>query len=279
MGYTERTETYWINARLEPFKNLRPSGYGPWATAPIGSPETLVAQIVGSSGDLTIHEGPKATPERIADSVLIHQGVNPRVIDNTLWNELPSELIEQIARTVEASTQRVARQWRQFSNEEAMTGALFSSVSSTIEFGNWVAHFDFIEFSKQTKETPTGADIAIIIDALSRDGMRRSLKTIWFQAKSSEHLPRNWKDLPRLSGQLMKMREYTPNSFGLVYTPQGAFLVGPDLPAHYPLDRAIRDAMSCKMGDKRASLLAQSLNRMRVFEILIDPKEALGADS
>lgn len=272
MGYQSRTETYWIREDLFAIENHRPTGFGRWSLIRSMQKQDLVATIVGERGEILIREGPMATPERVAKSLLIHYGVvEPQNIDRTIWREIPEELIEGIRQRISQSDSRLAERWSQFSNEEAMTGALFTGAAGQIIFDEgWVARLEFVEFSKHLKEGETGADVAIVIDVLYKDG-RRAVKTVWFQAKRGENLPVDWRVMPELQSQLNKMRHHTKSSYGIIYTRRGAFVVGSEGAEQVgiPLDKIVVDTLHCEKGDERISVFAQSLDRLNTYRIWI----------
>jgi hypothetical protein len=146
-------------------------------------PHELVAIITGSPGTLEIYEGPEATSERIGDALLLHRGIAPDSISKNVWQRIPSGILSQIDSLTAASSSALARDWDRYSNEETMSGALFTGLRNDLQIDGWQVKLDFVEFSKQSKEPSTGTDIAVVIDVLDDQGMR-DFKTLWLQAKS-----------------------------------------------------------------------------------------------
>jgi hypothetical protein len=271
MGATSRTETFLHRGRLIPVSVRRPAGRGPWPTTSVYPVEELVAVVEGRLGDArAVIRGDAATDPLVADSMLLHRGRDPSQFDQQLWRRIPPSLTQELRSRVSSAVRAVADSWWQFANEETCTGAVFSRLSgkATAE-GGWRAEIEFVEFSKQRKEPETGADLALLLDVLGRDG-RRAIKTIWLQAKRETGLPKDWRDLPRLRDQMAKMQKFTKASFGLVYTPSGAHVVGPSVPPHpSSLEGLIDAGLKCVVGDHQTRLYAQSLNRLSTGTIFV----------
>jgi len=233
---------------------------------------SLVAFVEGGLGNLSVREGPMASKERVEQSIAIHLGKDPGNIDNGIWREIPSALISAVTTKLRYESARVAKRWNQYSNEETITGSLFSQIDDEFVVGPWTAKFDFVEFSKHGKESKTGADLAMILDARDATG-RRGVKTIWFQAKSHEELPTDWRSLQNLERQMSIMRTFTSEAFGLVYTRHGVHVVGEEIASPgYTLSDFVQRAVECQFGDARLAIFAQSLNRMQIFEVLLDER-------
>ncbi|CAN7365930.1 hypothetical protein [Variovorax sp. LjRoot178] len=228
----------------------------------------MVAIIEGEMGGVDIiKEGKAATADRVSDAFLLHRGIAPATISNDVWSRVPEALRDQIDSRVRAAEGTLSRQWRQYSNEEMMTGALFSPLGDSFREGAWEAKISFVEFSKQTKEPGTGTDVAVVVDALASDG-RRSFKSMWFQAKSLESEPDRFTSPPRLAAQLEKAKRHCDASFGLVYTPVGIFVLREDadpIPFHTALDECMR----CKIGDTGVAALRNSVNRRKLLQVLV----------
>ncbi|MCP9797107.1 hypothetical protein [Cyanobium sp. Lug-B] len=205
--------------------------------------------------------------------MLLHLGRDPASFDSQTWQRIPTTLIRRIGREVAEAANAVADCWSQYANEEACTGALFSKLrGSRIDTNGWRADIEFVEFSKQTKEPETGADAALLLDVLARDG-DRAVKTIWLQAKKHPLKPGNWRTLPRLDVQVADMRKLTPASYGLIYTPDGVWVVGPDLPPGVSkLDDLVQASLECTVGDHRTGVYVQSVNRVRASTIFVTEK-------
>lgn len=268
MAITERTETYWHNGRLYPVTILRPSGRGPWIRQHTFEAAELVSIIEGKDGEFNIFEGPSATTDRVNDSILLHRGISPRNFTTDIWGMTPMTLLTQVSNKIRDAEQVVSSQWRRFSNEEAATGALFSRLEGQHTVGRWSLDLTFVEFSKQTKEPLTGTDIAVILDAKAADG-RRSIKTLWLQAKREKKLPTDPYRLPRFEDQAMAAELFTEDFYGIVYTPEGVFVTGTNIDPHPSLHAVIQEAMECRLGDTTVRTLKNSLNRKRVFEIAL----------
>ena len=268
MKMTKRTQVYWSDGRLQPVENRRPTGRGPWPKLDQFREHEMVAIIEGEMGGVDIiKEGKAATPARVSDAFLMHRGIAPATISNDVWSRVPEALRDQIDQRVRAAEDTLSRQWRQYSNEEMMTGALFSPLGDSFREGAWEAKISFVEFSKQTKEPETGTDVAVVVDALTSNG-QRSFKSMWFQAKSLESAPDRFTSPPRLAGQLERARKHCDTSFGLAYTPVGIFVLrdGADpVPFHTALDECMR----CKIGDTGVAALKNSVNRKKLLQVLV----------
>jgi hypothetical protein len=246
--------------------NLRPTGLGRWPII-LGYQNTeLVATIEGETGNINIIEGPAATPLRVNDSLLLHKGISPQSISPKLWTNIPNSVKQRILSQVVSAETRLAEQWRQYSNEEALTGAFFSQINNSFAEQGWTISISFVEFSKQVKENKTGTDIAVIIDALSNE-KQRSFKTLWLQAKTSEGTPTATSTYPDLAEQLKTAQNYCEASFGIVYTPNGVFVLGTQEPTAPIFSSVLESSMQCHVGDTRIEVLKNSLNRKRLFLI------------
>ncbi|WP_411870525.1 hypothetical protein [Vulcanococcus limneticus] len=268
MRNTHRTEVFWRDGRLYPVTNLRPKGRGPWPSAPRFKSSELVARIQGDTGNIQIEEGPAATSSRINDALLFHKGVDPESLSKEIWQDIPDSLKQRISRKVISAESKLADQWRQYSNEEALTGAFFSQLNGRSVEQGWTVNISFVEFSKQVKEKKTGTDIAVVIDALSADG-RRSFKTLWLQAKSSEQIPTASSRYPRMDTQLKIAKNYCEASMGIVYTPYGVYAVGATKSTPAEFSSVLDSSMQCQIGDTRIEALKNSLNRKRLFLITL----------
>lgn len=272
MRSTTRTEAYWRDGRLFPVKSERPSGRGAWPRSQVFNTHELVAFIEGDIGDLEIFQGDQATPQRVNDALLFHRGIKPESVSPTVWSGVPNSIRAVLSERVKRAEAKLMNTWRSFSNEEAMTGAMFSDLQGTISEDGWRVDVSFVEFSKQSKEPETGTDVAVVLDASDQTG-RRSFKTIWLQAKSLPAKPSAHTKLPRLSEQLPRARAYCDSSFGLTYTPDGVFVVNGPVQPVQPLDDLLGAAMRCVTGDQRVDALKNSLSRRRVFQILLTETE------
>lgn len=268
LAIKERTEVYWRNNRLYPVTTYRHSGRGPWVKQHAYTGAELVAIIEGNDGDFNITEGPCATPNRVNDSILLHRGISPQDFTTEIWERAPRTLLRILSLEILEAERVVSAQWGQFSNEEAMTGALFSRMAGEREIGRWKLNLRFIEFSKQVKEPITGTDIAVILDAQASDG-RRSFKTLWLQAKRQRGLSGEFNSLPRFQEQSIAAENFTDNFYGLIYTPQGVYVTGTDIGGHPRLHTVIDEAMQCRLGDTSIRTFKNSLNRKRIFEVAL----------
>ena len=245
---------------------MRPTGRGPWPKIKRFQNTELVATIEGSKGNIDIKEGPAATPQRVNDSLLLHRGVSPESISPTIWPNIPHSIKNRVLRHVTETESRLADQWSQYSNEEALTGAFFGRLNDTFTEKGWTVEISFVEFSKQTKEKLTGTDVAVIIDALSNDG-QRSFKTLWLQAKSSEEIPTTKSTYPRMAEQLQTAQNHCEASFGIIYTPKGVYVTGTQESTVPTFNSVLGSSMQCHIGDTSVEALKNSLNRKRLFLI------------
>jgi hypothetical protein len=261
-----RTQVYWRDGRLHPVTNHRPSGLGPWPKISAFSDNDLVATLEGETGSIVIDEGPAATPDRVDAAFLLHRGIPPASVAHGVWATVPESLRSALESRVSGAETKVARQWGRFSNEEAITGALFSQLDGTLREGGWKIEISFVEFSKQVKEPLTGTDVAVVLDALNAEG-QRSFKTIWLQAKSLPSAPANHTSAPRMASQLPLAKAYCEASYGLVYSPDGVHVLGAANEPE-PLHTTIGRAVQCHIGDTTVGALKNSLNRKRLLQVI-----------
>lgn len=276
MKITSRTQVYWRNGRLYPVKNTRPTGKGPWPPISGFYTDELVAIIEGDVGYFEITEGPSATRELVDKAFLLHRDIPPESISLEVWKRIPNSLRTNLSAMVSDAESKVSNQWGHFSNEEAITGAFFSRLkdASFEEKDGWKIDISFVEFSKQTKEPLTGTDIAVVIDALAKDGTR-SFKTLWFQSKTAKTKPSKASSLPRMNSQLTLAKTFCQSSYGLIYTPEGIFVLREDgpQPFHTTLDRCIQ----CHDGDPSVAVLKNSLNRKKLLQIVFTEEHRNGS--
>lgn len=272
MRTTTRTQVYWRDGRLHPVTNTRPSGLGPWPRVANFPPAELVAIVEGDTGHIEITEGPAATSERVDKAFLLHRGVEPESISHQVWSRVPVELRAGIESRVRSAEDAVSDQWGQFSNEEAATGAFFSRLNDSFRVDGWRVNVSFVEFSKQSKEPQTGTDVAVVLDVLTRDG-QRSFKTMWFQAKSSASLPMDPFSLPRMAVQIPRAQTYCEASYGLVYTPQGIYVVGANGAEPQPFHDTLNRCMQCHLGDTSVAVLKNSLNRKKLLQVVLTERQ------
>lgn len=270
MGNTRQTSVYVRNGRLHAVQVNRPTGFGPWpqVSHPFMTNE-LIARVEGELGELELtYRSPLATRNQIAQAIALHHGINPQNFNQRIWSHVPHEMRERIRDSANRAAEIIARRYRKFSNEEAMTGALFSSFEDHLEAQGWTARFNFVEFSKQSKENVTGADIAVVIEVFQLDGSC-SVKTLWFQAKRREKISDSWINAPRLEEQMSRMQNFTNQSYALIYAHDNTYVCAPSLGQPMPLGQFLEATMACMYGDPGVEILAESLNRMKRFEIIV----------
>ncbi len=269
MGNTERTWIYWEGGRLVPVRTERPSGFGRWKEPRDG--KKLVLALEGGAGDFYVAiKGPKFLPKLATEALQLHLGITPDNFDPTVWGRVPQSIKDYILERIRSGEKKVQNRLRKTSNEETLTGTLLSGLDVEHRERGWLVRIDSIEFSKQSKEPDTGADVAIVLDVLDDQG-NRAFKSLWLQAKSATNLPADVLDLPRLRGQVKKMRAFTRAAYALVYTPAGVVAIDPHAPnKHQRLHEVLAEAMACKAGDPAAKLLGDSLNRGHVLFVLLE---------
>lgn len=271
MSPKTRTEAFWHHGRLFPATSHRPKSRGPWPKRSHYLETERVAYISGDPGSIIIERGPAATDERLAEAFLFHLGLSPALLSPTIWNEIPAAVHEELQRRATTADNLLTRNWNNFSNEEARTGAYFSGLSGATTVGEWTVELSFFEFSKQTKETATGTDVAVVLDAKGIDG-RRSFKTIWLQAKVDPSAESELKHYPRLPTQLETANGLCDSAFALIYTPDGARIRSNEIRNSIPFGLLLAETAECRHGDQRIETLMNSLNRQRLFQILITQK-------
>ncbi len=66
------------------------------------------------------------------------------------------------------------------------------------------------------------------------------------------------------------MHQYTRECYGLIYTPQGVYAMQADSPTmRLAVPDLIREALRCRRGDRRPALIASTLERNHVIEIVV----------
>nr|WP_314643856.1 hypothetical protein [uncultured Pseudomonas sp.] len=269
MKSTDRTWIYFIDGKFLLRHTRRPTGKGPWPY-PDEEYSNLVMACEGRLGNYKIDRGPKFDKNLIPECLKLHLGFIPDQFDPSIWHSVPPQIKDFVAERVRKAQRRVADQWWRVSNEETLTGVLFGGVETLHSEDGWDVQLRYIEFSKQSKEPTTGADLAIVLDVEDAEG-KRAFKSIWFQAKSTENIPTDVLRLPRLEDQVIAMNAYTNEAYILVYSPKGVKAIHPRNPyVATGLDELLEKAMSCKAGDPSAELLGNSINRKHVLSVMID---------
>lgn len=261
MGTTERISVFLSEGRLYPVKSARPTGHGPWPRIKQFKVKQLVIRAEGGTGTRVWTEGPSYSPELFENAILLAEGKNPSDISPDVWRRVPLNLRRSIEKRVETAKNIVTTQLASFSNEEAVSGAFFSQIGGPeFAIGGWRAKISFVEFSKQVKEPLTGTDVAIIVDVLASDG-KRSFKTMWFQAKLLPSAPDAHSSPPRMREQLRVAHRYCDASFGLVYSPEGIFVMDKLGVEPEPIEQTLDRCMRCEVGDFAIAALMNSMNR------------------
>ena len=271
MSLTTRTEAYWHKGRLLPVTVHRPKSRGPWPRHTHYPEAERVAYISGSPGSIAIERGPAATDQRLIEAFLFHLGVVPESLSPQVWNELPIAVHNELQLRAERADHLLTRNWNNFSNEEARTGAYFAGLAGESTVGEWTVEVSFFEFSKQTKEAKTGTDVAVVIDAKGTDG-KRSFKTLWFQAKVDCSAESDLKHYPRLPAQLETADGLCDSAYAIIYTPDGARIRSSEIRTSIPFGALLTETVECNHGDQRIATLMNSLNRHRLLQILITQK-------
>ena len=227
--------------------------------------------LEGGTGTLRVVEiGPEYREEDRGECVELHLGHRPDNFSPTAWSRLPSEVKEFIADRAKTAQQSVATQWDWVSNEEAMTGALFGQIATSRRIAGWSVDIKYIEFSKQSKEPGTGADLAVILEVMDSTGMR-AYKSLWLQAKRAERAPQRYEDLARVEGQVKAMQAFTHEAYIAVYTRTGVKVAKPSAQQSWrSLDSLLLDAMNCTAGDPSSTLLGDSMNRQHLLSVQIE---------
>ena len=68
---------------------------------------------------------------------------------------------------------------------------------------------------------------------------------------------------------MRKMRNFTSQSYALIYARDNTYVCAPSLREPIPLGEFLEATMACMYGDTRVEILAESLDRMKRFEIII----------
>lgn len=130
MGRTRRKEFYLTKGRIELIVNERPSGFGPWPKR--SNHRYLIVAIEDDEyGRTQIFRGPSYTEKLEIDALLLHRGLYLNQNNSDVDSQLPMTVIKPIKEKIAAAVKKMVRKFARLSNEERMTGALFSD----IEFG------------------------------------------------------------------------------------------------------------------------------------------------
>jgi hypothetical protein len=272
MNEPKRTWIYLVEGKLVPVNTDRPSGKGRWPVPSIDkSLLVMVLEMKQGLGDCKVVSlGPSHLDSLNDECVNLAFGVTPQNFNPDLWKELPTEVKNFIKKRIRQAESNVSDQFSQVSNEEMFTGIFFGAVNSNYEENGWKVKLNYVEFSKQTKESNTGADLGIVLDVTDDMG-QRAYKSIWLQAKTYDSIPRNLLNLPRLESQIDLMRSFTDASYALLYNPDGVLVAHPDTPDVWVgLDDLLDRAMACKAGDPSTRLLGNTMNRSHVLQVMID---------
>ncbi len=157
MGVRTRREYHWLDGRVIPIVQERPSGRGPWR-GPRRHPSLVAAVEESRGGIVRIVKGGAYTDTRMSDAMARHFGIDDvqGVSDGRV--AIPDSVIDKIARSVREAIIKVNGRFPKLADEDRTTGALFGNLESTIEEGGWRVRLTHQIFSAKTKEPRTGAD-------------------------------------------------------------------------------------------------------------------------
>jgi hypothetical protein len=228
----------------------------------------LIVAIDDDHWPLVADKGPAATPDRVLTALLMHYKMG--VLSATdVGDQLPPALLTEVRQRVEKATAGIRDGFRGYANEDQATGDLFNRLRADLHVGAWHVVISTQGFSTHLKEPRLGADWGLLVDIRGADG-RRVVKALWLQAKLAESMPADARTLPSLSGQVQDMRRRTKDAYAIIYTPNGVFVRGGEKldQSIVPSDLLV-EALRCTRGDRDGSVIAETMDRDLVLEVLL----------
>ncbi len=268
----ERRYYFWRNGRLEEVVRTRSNKYGSWKLSDTDPDLVVAIEDTADGPDLKL--GQAATIPLLSLALIRCLRPSGQLTSMDLGPDIPKELVDQIATVTDDAVARVVARFPREIAEERLTGVLDDRLDQvTVREGDWEAHVILQGFSSQKKEPVTKADLGILVDI--RRGNTITLKVIWIQAKRDPKNLKNPLQLEDLADQLKTMAGFTKEAYGLVYTPKAVYVIRHDKPqTRLVLSKVVSDMLQCKRGDRRPSLVASTLDRNYVVEIIILDPEA-----
>ncbi|MRW84869.1 hypothetical protein GJ698_12330 [Pseudoduganella sp. FT26W] len=217
--------------------------------------------------ELKQKKGTLISKSELTAAILEHFGINQQKIDPNVWHDLPPQVAAEIGLKLK-ETCEIAQDQATTSSEGKLCGTIFA-VPKIKKVGSWEIKFSNVEFSSVAKEDSCGADIAVLLHATDASG-RTAIKTLWFQAKKDVKGNTKPDDLARLKEQFTMMRAITDYSYPLIITTKKIYVLD-DYTNGKKIDfnDFMTDAVTCKYGDQRETVYADSLDRKAIFEIAI----------
>lgn len=267
MGATRRTEYHWIDGRVVPVVRKRPTGKGRWpgATTSRGS---LVVAIEESPRGIRATRGKAVTLDRLKESLSLQYGLaKSRQLRDI--GPVPDSVIVAASGAAGDVVRSVVRQFGNLATEDRMTGHLFGSLDLDVELDGWRVKVSHQNFSPQTKESITGADVALIVDLYDAEG-RRIIKAAWLQAKQRAGNPAGALESRGLRSQLANMSRHTQEYYAIIYSPEevAVFRQG-DSGQLTTLEKVIANMIRCAAGDPNEELVIDSLDRKLLVRVLL----------
>lgn len=235
----------------------------------------LVAAVEDTPDGPKIDSGNAATATLLALALIRNSRPGVRISPTDLGPHLPQVLVSQIVQIATDATNRIVQRFSRLNAEERMTGALSDRLDESVfsTSSGWKAGVFMEGFSSQTKESQTGADIGILVDI--RQGNRATLKAVWIQAKRDPNDVVNPFALDDLASQMDDMARHTKESFGMIYSPSSVYLIQREFPnQRLELPDVLSDILFCRHGDRRPTLIASTLERHHVIELVAMDAEA-----
>jgi hypothetical protein len=268
MGVRTRREYHWLDGRVIPIVQERPSGRGPWR-GPRRNPSLVAAVEESRGGIIRVVEGGAYTDKLMSDAMAQHFGIDDVQGASDGLVAISDSVLDKIAKSVREAVTNVTRQFPKLADEDRTTGALFSDLDLTIEEGGWRVRLTHQIFSAKTKEPNTGADGGVIVDIIDREG-HRVMKASWIQAKRTEQMPNRLEDLQGVAGQVAEMQTRTKEAYLVVYTPEGIRVFrGTDLNQEITFDHLIREMLRCPAGDRDRDLIIDTLDKRFLLRAVV----------
>jgi hypothetical protein len=229
-------------------------------------------------GRLVLEKGPAWTAERALEALRIEHGLPPTKMVDQISVPIPAEVIAQLNTRIERAKSRLRSRFMRGASEERLTDQLFTALEGTFEVDGWRVDMRVYDYSSVAKENVIGADVGVVVDIISTQDNRemplqRVVKGLWFQSKIAVAEKYSVEQLPRLSEQLDLMREFTSEGYAAIYTPEGVDVYDPKIGRTIDLEDVLDDAFRCTRGDRRPSMLVNSMDSRLVFEALLTFEE------
>lgn len=261
-----------------PFKDVRKSGEDAILLLILpedGPPEWAFEESYEADADVLRVAKRRALELYLNVSESLREGNWPR--DLGMSPMVKEEILPRLTTEFRARCQQVVTN-HEHKGEERLTGILTANLEMHGgDLGqSWSIKMLGVEMSSKSKESSTGADVALILFYSGPEGEGR--KTIWLQAKRAKKVSTHIGDLTKidddLEDQVAAMWEVTSASFPLVYAPDGVF-VAKELSLENDAEKIdfpefVADAFKCVYGDKSPDVYYESVNKTYFFYVGIE---------